>query len=328
MKHRETIDLNSDAIHILKTNQLLLLYEQLGKGGRNFINKAIRINQDGEPFTYADFEGSGKDRFKQYVYNLRHAGLIEVIEKSSLAYYRVKGFRLKAYWEKLTTKATGVSIRDTERSSFSTENILQFLKDYLRDLDYPALHNIRLHFYDDYLYHTYEQMKEKLDPIFTQYIPRNKSFIIRPDFRWEPYCSAQIILTPNKLVQIIIKNTFKPIAYDENGIYELNVKLGEIREYLRYYSNDIPRVSNWLFVRADFGRDCKRPLNKLFPAMEFRDLTGALVRLYAKEWPDGTSRLRLEKNISPNKPMEVIPEILAKETIAPESLFQGVNQPV
>lgn len=326
MKHRETIDLNYDAIQVLKNNQLLPLYEQLRKGGKRFVNKAIRINLTGEPFTYQDFMEFGKNRFKICVFQLRHAGLVEVIGKSAHAYYRIKGFRLKTYWEKLTTKPTGVSISNNVKPSFSTENIYQFLKEYFHDLDYPALHNIRLHFYDDYLYKRFEL--DHKESYFIQYIPRNKSFIIKPDFRWEPYCSAQVILTPSKLVQIIIKNTFKPIAYDENGIYELNVKLGEIREYLRYYSNHIPPVSNWLFVRADFGRDCKRPLNRIFPAMEFRDLTGALVRLYAKEWPDGTNRLRLEKNINPNKPMEDIPEALAGETITPESLFPGVNHNV
>jgi len=62
-------------------------------------------------------------------------------------------------------------------------------------------------------------------------------------------------------------------------------------------------VSRWLFVRADFGRDCKKPLNRMFPAMEFRDLSGVLVRIYAKLWPDGTRRLRCEKNITPNMPV-------------------------
>jgi len=326
MKHRETIDLNYEAIKVLKNNQLLPLYEQMCRGGKRFTNKAIRINQTGEPFTFLDFREITKGFFKQRVYHLRHVGLVEVIGKSGCTYYRVKGFRLKENWEKLTTNPTGVSIRNNENPPFSTENIYQFLKEYLNGLDYPALHNIRLHFYQDYLYKVFEKYQNK--PYYIQFVSANKSFIISPDFRWEPYCKAQIILTPKNLVQIIIKNTFKPLACDENGIYELNVKLGQIKEYLSNYSNDIPAVSNWLFVRADFGRDCKRPLNRIFPAMEFRDLTGALVRLYAKEWPDGTNRLRLEKNINPNKPMKDIPRVLAGETITPESLFTSVSHNV
>ncbi|MGI0061696.1 MAG: hypothetical protein ACREBA_04505 [Nitrosotalea sp.] len=66
-------------------------------------------------------------------------------------------------------------------------------------------------------------------------------------------------------------------------------------------------------MRADFGRDCKRPLHRMFPTLEFRDVHGALVRYYARSWPDNTSKLRVETIITPNKPMKDMPELLTKE---------------
>ena len=55
MKYRETEKLNERAIKVLESNQILHMYTQLRKGGKKFINKAIRINQNGKPFTVSDF---------------------------------------------------------------------------------------------------------------------------------------------------------------------------------------------------------------------------------------------------------------------------------
>lgn len=121
-------------------------------------------------------------------------------------------------------------------------------------------------------------------------------------------------------MQIIIKNTYKPLAYTDEGIYSLIEKLGEIKEYLAYFSRNIPPVLKWMFVRADFGMDCKKPINQMFPEMEFKDIVGALVRFYAKSWGNGDKRLRMETIISPNKSME---EIL-KETISNQYRYVNV----
>ena len=82
--------------------------------------------------------------------------------------------------------------------------------------------------------------------------------------------------------------------------------LGEIRYFLSKISRDVPQVLEWSFVRADFGRDCKKPLNKLVPTMQFKHISGALLRVYSKEWEDGSRKLRVEKIISPNKSMKNI----------------------
>ena len=107
------------------------------------------------------------------------------------------------------------------------------------------------------------------------------------------------------------RNTYDPIPVDKESIDKLCKKLEEIRHYLMNYSNNIPLVSHWLFKRADFGRDCKVPLYGPIPPVEFHNIAGELIRLYAKLWPDGTHRLRLEQIIKRNKPLyEMIEEFL------------------
>ncbi len=321
MTYRQTDDLNADAIKVLEDNQLLHVHKELNEGGRRFINKAIRINQTGNPFSYRDFTEFRKNSFKQRVFQLRRCGLVETIMVSDCAYYRVKGFRLDPYWERLTARATEVPITDNEDFT-KQDSVFQFLQEYLEDFDTPSLHNIRLHFYADYLYERLELQRKENESYDIQYILANKSFILTPKFAWDRHCSTTIIVTSKNLVQVMIKNTLKPLAYNECGIYELLAKLGEIRYYLTAYYDKIPSVTEWIFVRADFGQDCKKPVGKIFPELQFRDFVGALVRIYAKPWPDGTRRVRVEKIISPNKPVsEIIEEIILTGNISEGNNF-------
>lgn len=304
IKHRQTDDLNEDAIKTLENNQLLHIYGELANRGKRLINKAIRINQHGEAFTFQHFPEIRKNTYKQYIFHLRRCGLVEKILVSGCGFYRVKGFRLEPGWESITAKATGVSITNNEDIQAKQEKTYEFLQEYFDELEPPALHNIRLHFYADSLYFRLERAYEKNESSTIQYISANKSFMLIPQVSWEHNCSVKILVTSKNLVQIMIKNTLKPLAYDENGIYELISKLGDVRRYLTNYLHSVAPVTQWLFVRADFGRDCKKPLGRVFPEIQFRDLAGALIRVYAKSWPDGERRMRLEKIISPNKSIE------------------------
>lgn len=324
MKRRNIEDLNQKALEILQDNQLQHKYTQLRKGARLFLNTCIRVNQTGVAFSRDDFPNLSKDMWKQYVFGLRKAGFVQTIGKSTLAYYRVTGFRLNDFWEKVTLKSTGVSLSNNNIRNNNCENIYQIVHNSLSDMDMPSLHNIRLHFSHDYLYHHVKEHMEKNKPYDISYNDSNKFLTIYSPINWGNDISAQIILTRTKLVQIIIKNTYKPLAYTEEGIYSLIEKLGEIKEYLAYFSRNIPPVLKWMFVRADFGMDCKKPINQMFPEMEFKDIVGALVRFYAKSWENGDKRLRIETIISPNKSME---EIL-KETISNQYRYVNVNYPI
>lgn len=313
MTHKPTNELNQNAIKVLETNWLLHLYENLSKGYQRFINKAIQINQTGEPFSLLDFQELKKNTFKQYVFHLREAKLVETVVTYGHAYYRVIGFRLDPYWEKLTAKTKGVSTSNADEEYEKQDNVYRFVEEYFEDLGEPAMHNIRLHFHSDYLYEQIE-LYSKTNPSDIEYIPQNKSYTIHPQFSWEKNISATITVTRKKTVQIFIKNTLRPIAVSESGIYDLISKLGEIRYYLTCIHQNIPPIHDWIFVRADFGQDCKKPLHQPFPESQFRHIPGALVRVYAKKW--GNERiLRFEQIPTLNKKMNLIEQEVKNKTL-------------
>ncbi len=296
--HRSTDGLNKEAIQILKDNQLLDLYYTLTKGGRAFINKAIRINQTGEAFSKFDFPKLKKGSFKQKVFNFRHEHMVETVYVSGYAYYRVIGFRLDPSWENLTAKPTGVSVSNNVDFYKNQEKTLEFLKQHLDDMEDPALHNIRVHFDGNYLYDRLQVYYENGDCGDFSFEKSNKTFMCTPQFCWDKNISVTIIVTSKNLVQVIFKNTFRPIAVNEYGMYELLSKLGEIRHYLNQYYDKIPQTGDWDFVRADYGCDSKKQVNANFHSV-FNDYVGAMCQIYAKCWKDGKSRLRVEKVIYP-----------------------------
>lgn len=218
---------------------------------------------------------------------------------------------IQSFWEKLMINPTWVIINKKRFSSFGHRDFYQFLYYFLINLDKPALHNIRLDFVDKNLYNEIATIYQKNKVVDVQYCPQNRSFVIYPRFCGESSWNIKIILTPKNLVQIITRNTYNPIRIDKNGMNNLCEKLEEVRNYLLNYSNEIPAISHWFFKRADFGRDCKVPLYGPIPPIEFHNIAGELIRLYAKLWPDGTHRLRLEQIIKRKKPLyEMIEEFL------------------
>ena len=316
---RMTDDLNQKAIQILRDNELLEIHTKARYGVRVLLNKAIRINQTGEPFTMYDFRNISKSMWGQLRHQAQKVGIIEKIYQDIHGYYRVIGFPLNDHWEERATKYTGVSTSNKiqlERYLDTQDKVYDYLVTHLDDMEQPALHNIRLHFRHDYLYYHIKKYRKDKKPLNIDYNESNKFLTIKYPKNFGEELNVKIILSTKNLVQVIINNTMNPIAYDQEGIRYLIVYLENVRDYLCRLSIDIPFVYHWKFVRADFGVDCKRPLNKMYPTMEFQDISGALVRFYSKKWSEGERRLRVETIINPNKSMkEMLEELIPKQIV-------------
>lgn len=291
MSSLKNCDLNDKAIKILKDNQILNKHYNLSVGGKNFLNKAIKINQTKRPFTMLDFPEITHRYFKQLVYTCRIEGFVETVHVSGCAYYRVIGFKLDAFDEEIAQKATGV----THQQNYK-ERLLDFLHLQIGDVEKPSIHNIRLHviinYFYDYLLHNNSD--------FT-FHKKNKSFTYKPDFGWGKNIWVTLIVTSTDLVQIIFHNTQKPIARDEAGMYDFVAKLGNIHWLLQGFL-ETPKVSEWIIKRADYGIDSKKPVNIPFHCV-FKDYVGAMCQIYSKKWGNNYNA-RLETIIIPNISVE------------------------
>jgi hypothetical protein len=77
---------------------------------------------------------------------------------------------------------------------------------------------------------------------------------------------------------------------------------------------DVPPVNDWIFKRANYGRDSKKQVNANF-IIPFKNFAGAMCQIYAKHWKDG-SRLRVEAVIKPGlKISELYENVMAGKSI-------------
>jgi len=294
------VGLNKKARKILEINGLLQQHYDLTEGGRRFINYAIKINQRGDSFTKLDFPQFTKGSIDQIVFEARKAGFVETLYVHKNAYYRVIGFPLDSFEEELTRKATGVKPTSyTPFAEYENQEKLQLLlESHLKDSDELSIHNIRINTTVPNLHQTLLHDKDRF-----AYHKSNKSFVCKPEFNWEKNISVKLIVTSTDLVQIIFHNTFKPIIFGERGWVELSSKLGQIQFFLKDFSDDVLPIGDWIFKRADFGRDSKKPIYIPFYAT-YETLQGTVFKIYAKLWNDKTRKLRFEKVLEINKPIK------------------------
>ncbi len=294
------VGLNKKARKTLETNGLLLLHYNLSEGGRRFINYAIKINQRRVPFSKYNFPQFTKGGFKQIVFEARKAGFIQTVYVQKYAHYRVIGFPLDSFEEELTRKATGVkSTIDSPFAEYENQEKLQLvLESHLKDSCELSIHNIRIHTTIPNLYRTLLQ-----DGCEFVYHESNNSFVCKPEFNWGENISVNLIVTSTDLVQIIFHNTFKPIIFGELGWVELSSKLGQIQFFLKDFSDNVLLIGDWIFKRADFGRDSKKSIYIPFYAT-YETLQGTVFKIYAKLWNDKTRKLRFEKVLEINKPIK------------------------
>ena len=294
------VGLNGKGRKTLEANGLLQRHYDLIEGGRRFINYAIKINQRGVPFTKQDFPQFTKGGFKQIVFEARKAGFIQTIYVQKYAHYRVIGFPLDPFEEELTRKVTGVKPTSyTPFAEYENQEKLQLLLElHLKDSDELSIHNIRINTTVPNLYQTLLRDKDCF-----VYHKSNKSFVCKPEFNWEKNISVKLIVTSTDLVQIIFHNTYKPIIFGERGWVELSSKLVHIQLYLQSFSDNVLPIVDWVFKRADFGKDSKKPIYIPFYAT-YETLHGTVFKIYAKLWNDKTRKLRFEKVLEINKPIK------------------------
>jgi len=104
-------------------------------------------------------------------------------------------------------------------------------------------------------------------------------------------------------VQIDIGCSVEPLVYDIRGAFQLFQFLERIRYNLLYYTNfaleDIPDPREWIITNYHMNKDGSREYSGKKFNVAVEDFAGGLIRCYAKNFPNGSTKVRIEQIKSP-----------------------------
>ena len=267
-------------------------YNDLPRGLKQFYDKMYHINEmEKRSFSYVDFPQIKKDYFRQIIYKL--GKMIQVEVKGKPSFYKISGIKLP---------------RDSHDVTFEPTGGAQMIEDLLKTLaeQPPTMHDIKLKFESDI--HS-ELLKN--NPTIN---PKNHSIKIGYTHT-DNNIKINIMVYPKTTV-IDIECTYKPIVYDDSGIFSLVCLLANIRAHLIYLTNftvTIPEVHHWICTHYHFGKDSSGSFTGQAFHCTFQALGVGFVRYYSKLMPDGTTIERLETIKTPNKPIiEILMDAIHK----------------
>lgn len=243
---------------------------------KEFLTICYEINtRQNDTFCVLDFVDRGYSRtnFRQYVLKLKP--LIVKTYSDSLAFYVLQGITLTGY-KKITTKDTGAGS--------------EMLKTALQNLQHKnaMMHDIKLKFNSDNLHAILKQ---------NGFIPSKENSLIKIKHHFDEIDSDVVFTVYPQSTQIHISNTYKPIVRDPNGILNLGMVLGHIRQFLIGKSHDIatiPFCTDWIVYHYHLNKDGPRFSGKSVE-ITVNDFDSIMIRFYTKQMPDGKMIDRLER---------------------------------
>lgn len=299
-------------------NKITEFYHKIGRTRRpskkifELIKKAYQINLNDMPFYSQDFEylGISYSNFRRIVSD--HKGLIIVHMKSSRCSYKLEGIPLSGDSKKITPHPMG------------GEGILyKLLLDVKTKQEHAkrmknqpvTIHDIRYQFNYDKLHPALKNKGYHVNHA------NNKQFLLNYPVSDE-YVTVKIQISP-KTITVMIGCSFVPLIYDSHSAYRQLVLLGEIAGYLKTISGtkDIPNVTEWIFTRADFGKDSPIEHSGKSIHEKVADAINGCIQFYTKEYPDKTVRPRLECALSPKIKVEQMADDMIYQTQHEENLL-------
>jgi hypothetical protein len=226
--------------------------------------------------------------FRNYVSEFVRAEKVEVVELSPQAFYTLQGVRFE---NPMTRYHTGAFILQNRRhlSNHPVYRIIQNLPFGRR-----ALHDIRLRFEVKGIYDIFS-LQYKKNP--------NSDDISFP--RWT-ISDLEIIVTVHSTdtVSLVIGCSYFPVAVDANGVIRLSNALATVKERISNLANNtlsIPDHMSWIVTMWHFGADATATYTgeKFYASWEVAQ--HALITVYNKDWEDGKSRVRIERQEYPQK---------------------------
>jgi hypothetical protein len=226
--------------------------------------------------------------FRNYMSKLARSEKVEVVAYSPQAFYSLKGVR---FGNPMTRDHTGALIMQNRRN-LSNDPVYRIIQNL--PFGKRALHDIRLRF----------EVKRICDIFSSQYNKSpNSDDISLP--RWT-INDLEIMATVHSTdtVSVVIGCSFSPVAVDVNGVVRLSNALATTKERISNLANNslsIPDHLSWIVTMWHFGADTTTTYTREKFYASWEVAQHALITVYSKDWKDGKSRVRIEKQEYPQK---------------------------
>jgi hypothetical protein len=225
---------------------------------------------------------------------------LEIIEYSPQAFYTLKGTK----FERLMTRDhTGALIRNN-RKRLSNDPVYRIIQNI--PFGDRALHDIRLRF----------EVKGIYQILASECKGNPESYDIQlTPFPWKIMdLDIRVTVHSTDTVSLSIGCSYSPVATDVNGAIRLSKALSTVQERLsNILSLSINRGPNhgtipvipdhmtWIVTMWHFGADAITTYTREKFYTSWEVAQHALIAAYSKDWKDGKSRVRIEKQEYPQK---------------------------
>jgi hypothetical protein len=280
---------------------------------------------ENRPFSYADFlkfevnekeysmtHGTFRNKITQFVRSEK----VEVAYRSGPTFYTLKGVRFGKH-KLMTPNRTGVPT--------SNNPFYKFIKDL--PMNKHALHDIRLRF--------------KVNGIWSMLSSKLELHPVSKDITLQTWTFNNLILKTivhkTDTISVIVGCSYRPIAVDINGIIRLTEALTRVEERLSVLVNQcrsisnrssvflsslspvvvlIPQHTSWIVTMWHFGMDGITEYTGEKFSVTWEIGKNELIRVYSKDLKEKGTRIRLERQEYPHKPLsDAIEEKLCRCTL-------------
>jgi len=250
--------------------------QRLSPALKKFYDRCRYINEkESRPFSYMDFDMK-QTSFRQNV--LRLKADIEVVYRTTQAFYKIKGIELP-----------GDSHRVTFRDTGDVSNLIQILEALE---DQPAkIHDVKI----------------MLDADIHSALVKDGCTVNLHNhgiqIKCIPITDSNIVVKASvypQTVQLDVACTYKPIIYDVDSLLYFTEMLKEASMYLATITHAVlPPVKDWIITHYHLNKDGTFELNGESFHFTISDVTSGLIRFYSKKMKDGKVFPRIEQIETP-----------------------------
>ena len=285
------------------------------------------VQTENRPFSFVDFvptfEVDGQNytiahgTFRNKMSQMLKAEKVEVVCISPQAFYTLKGVKFETA---MTGDHTGViaALRNQKYRHLSNDQVYRVIQNI--PLGQRSLHDVHLRFKVDAIWSILSFQYEH-DPV-------NKGIQLQP-WPWKINdLDIKVTVQPTDIVSVVVGCSYAPVAVDIKGIIRISEALAVVQERLSRLIDEcncgtnetlnpaiIPDHRSWIVTLWHFGADALITYTheKFYASWEVGQ--HALITAYTKEWKDGTTRIRIEKQEYPKKSLaEALEEKLNANT--------------